>query len=378
MTSQLARQVRWLVALGAALVSWGCEAPPENPPPPAKVPVTSEVLEAAPFQARLRLLGVVAPAQRVELRTREAGRVRYAPRFAQGLRVGERVDKGELLFVLENDDIELQVAEAKLQAQGAAAELERARRGVEGGFLPEMDLKNREIQMSLAQERLANAEARRARLRHHAPAAGTLGLDSAIPPGAELSSGQLVARLAASGHLIVETWAAAKDLPSLDIGLAVECLLPVSGQLAGRGRLREVAREVDPAGTVQVIAVVDEDLGMPRPGEGVEIEVLLPLRQGVVTVPEQALLIEAGVSRGFVLAPKGSDYRAELRLVQTGQRSGDRLEIVYGMQAGDRVAVRGAEFLADGLLAVDAGSSDGKTPQGQEASQATGGQGSGR
>lgn len=343
-----------LVGLCIALALWGCDPPLEDPPPSAKVPVTSEVLETRPFQARLHLLGIVEPGQRVDLRTHEGGKIRYASRFSNGFRAGERVSKGETLFHLENDDIELLVAEAKLQSQGAAAELERARRGVEGGFLPEMDLKNRQIQMSLAEERLGNALSKQARLQHVAPTSGVLAVEAVVPPGVELQAGHLLASIAGSGQRVVETWAAASDLHDLETGLEVECRLPTSGQVIGRGHLRELAGEVDAAGTVRVVVAVEEDLGMPRPGEGVEVEVLLPARESILTVPEEALLIEAGVSRGFVLAPSGSNYKAELRMVQTGQRSDSRVEVIYGLQVGDRVAVRGAEFLADGSLAVEA------------------------
>lgn len=350
------RRLRRLLGLGCcvALVLTACQSPPEPPPPPAKVPVTTEVLEEGPFQARLRLLGTVEPSLRVDIRTRERGKIRYASRFAEGFRAGRSVEAGELLFVLENDDVELLAAEAELQARGAAAELERARRGVEGGFLPDMELKNREIQMSLAEERLGNARAKLARLRHHAPAGGTLAVDAVVAAGVELDAGHVVARLAASGRPVVEAWAAAGDLPYLAPDLEVECLQPATGNVVGRGRLRELAGEVDTMGTVRAVVVISEDFGMPRPGEGVEVDVLLPHRQSVLTVPEEALLVESGVSRGFVLSPSGSDYKAEMRVLQTGLRSGGRIEVIYGLQAGERIAVRGAEFLADGLLAVEA------------------------
>lgn len=352
--------LRW-IGLGvlSALLT-GCQPSPEPPPPPAKVPVSTEVLEAGPFQPRLRLLGTAQPAQRIEIRSLEAGKIRYARRFDDGLRTGQKVGAGELLFRLENEDIALRAAEAELEFRGAEAELERARRGVEGGFLPDMELKNREIQMGLAEERLRTARAKLQRLDHHAPTSGVLSVDAVVAPGVEMTAGQVVARLAADGQPVVEAWASAGDLRHLEPGLAVEVLMPAGRDVVGRGLLRELAGEVDASGTVRAVVVINEDLGMPRPGEGVELEVLLSLRDDVLTVPEEALLIESGISRGFALAPSGSDYKAEKRLVQTGLRSGRRVEVLYGFEAGERVAVRGAEFLADGLLAVEAVDAEGR------------------
>lgn len=340
--------------LSLALLCWACEPASELPPPAAKVPVTSEVLSPGSFQARLRLLGTVEPAQRLSVQTVEAGRIRYAPRFVDGFRSGARVQAGEHLFTLVNEDIALHLAEAELQSRAAEAELERARRGVEGGFLPDMELKDRQIQRELANERLRNAQAKKDRLRHNAPASGVLSLDAAVAAGVELPAGQPLASLAVAGQPIVETWAAASHLGSLELGLAVECSRPSSREVVGRGHIRELAHEVDAMGTVRVVVVVDEDIAMPRPGEGVEVEVLMPPRQGVLTVPEEALLIDSGVTRGFVLNPSGGEYKAERRLVTIGQRSGSRIEITYGLAEGERIAVRGAEFLGDGLLAVEA------------------------
>lgn len=349
------------IGLGVvSVLAMACQRSPEPPPPPAKVPVSTEVLEAGPFQARLRLLGTAQPSQRLEIRSLEAGKIRYVRRFAEGLRTGQEVKAGELLFRLENEDLALRAAEAELEARGAAAELERAKRGVEGGFLPDMELKNREIQMGLAEERLSTARTKLKRLDHHAPTGGVLSVDAVVAPGTEVTSGQVVARLAADGQPVVEAWASAGDLEYLEPGLAVEVMMPAGRDVVGRGFLRELAGEVDESGTVRAVVAIDEDLGMPRPGEGVELDVLLPQRDDVLTVPEEALLLESGVSRGFALAPSGSDYKAEKRLVQTGLRSGRRVEVIYGFEAGERIAVRGAEFLADGLLAVEAVDAEGR------------------
>lgn len=326
----------------------------EELPPPAKVPVTSEVLEEAPFQARLRLLGQVEPSSRLDLHARESGRLRYAPRFRSGLRTGERVRAGELLFEVDNEDVRLSLAEAKLSAQAAEAELERARRGVEGGFLAEVEVKRREVEMALARERLARAESRVDELRHGAPMGGVLEVDTVLAPGTEVAAQTFVARLTGDGAPVVEAWAAASDLERLTTDQNVECRAPGTGELLGRGTVREIGRGVDRMGTARLVAQIDEDFAMPAPGEGVELEVLMPARDAALTVPQEAVIVEGGASRAFVLETSGSDYKAQLRIVQLGLRHAGRLEVLGGLQAGERIAVRGAEFLADGLLATEA------------------------
>ena len=344
-------------AILPVLLFFGCRPPEHVAPEPAKVPVRSEVLEAGTFRPHLVLLGRIEPAARLEVRSPAAGRVAYPSRFAGGLRTGERVARGELLLTVTNDETQLQKAEAELAARLAEAELARARQGVEGGFLPAAQLKQREIDAELAAERLDAARRRSDRLRVLAPASGILRVDRVYAPGSEIARAETpLAELLAEGLPRVETWAAATDRERLRTGLPVDCLAPGSQRVVGRGTVTEVAREIDRAGTLRLVAEMTETStsGLPLPGEGVELRLLLDAKTEAVTVPQEALMVDGGVASVFVLEPSGAQYRARRRLVQAGSWSAGRVEILDGLKPGERVAVRGAEFLADGLLAAEA------------------------
>lgn len=358
---------RLMSILTVALLA-ACGQQAHQPSPPAKVPVRSEVVAITPFQARLTLLGRIEPAARLELRSPAAGRIRYPRRFAGGLRTGERVADGELLFEIDNDDVRLRLAEAELSQRLAETELERARRGVEGGFLPAAELKQREIDAELAAERLASARLREERLRFKAPAGGVLRVERVLAPGSEITAGDtLVAELAGEGMPRIDAWAAAADRDRLRAGLEVECALPGSGKVVGRGRLAEISRQVDRSGTLRLVVTLDEDPSrsaaeLPLPGEGVELELLLDPKAEAITVPQEALIVDGGVASVFVLEPEGAQYRARRRLVQAGSRSDGRVEVLDGLREGERVAVGGAEFLADGLPATEARTPDAEPP----------------
>ncbi|MEM7353361.1 MAG: efflux RND transporter periplasmic adaptor subunit, partial [Acidobacteriota bacterium] len=281
--------------------------------------------------------------------------IRYPARFASGLRTGETVRRGELLFEIENDDLRLELAEAELRSRLAETELNRARQGVEGGFLSQAELKQREIDAELATERLQSARRQNERLRHTAPRTGTLLVERTIPPGSEVLSSDLkVAELAGEGLPRIEAWATASDRERLRPGLAVRCLRPGGDRALGQGSVTEIASQIDRTGTLRLIVDATEDQGLPLPGEGLDLEVQLDAKDSALTVPWEAVIVDGGVSSVFVLDPSGSGYKARSRLVQTGSTAGGRIEILDGLQPGERVAVRGAEFLTDGLPAVEA------------------------
>lgn len=348
-----------LLVLGLPLAVLACSPPKDAPPPIAKVAVESEVVEALPFQASLRLLGRVEPSGRVALVAPVDGRPRYAPRFAAGLRTGETVRSGELLLTLENESLSLALVEAELALDGAAAELERAKRGVEGGFLPAAELKRTEIAFELARERLASAREQVARLELKAPASGVLRLDTVLPPGSEIQAGTVLAEIAAAGLPRVEAWATARDLERLEVGFEVECFAAGGRSVLGVGHVAELDRQLDPHGTARVVIRITDDRRLPPPGEGVELAVLLAARESALTLPHESLVIDGGSTHVFVLEPRGHDFVARQRLVVPGGQADERLEILDGLVASERVVVRGAELLADGVMVVDSSSAEG-------------------
>ena len=338
-----------LTSLLVLLPIIACRPPAPPAPKASPIPVTTELLEAGPFRASMTLLGVVEPSAVVELRTPAAGTLRYE---AGALATGRRVSAGQLLFRIESPELQLRRREAELQARSADNELERTRRGVEGGFLPEADLARREIEHELALERLAGAKEAVERLAVRAPISGRLKVDRPLLSGAEVDAQTVIVQIDSEGRPQIEAWATSGDLERLSTGLEIEARSS-SGQLVGRGRLSEIDARLDASGVARVVASIDEDIRMPAAGDGAELVVLLEAKTEVVSVPSRALIVDGSLLSVFVLEPQGRLFEARARPVVAGGRQGDRVEILEGLAAGERVAVDGADLLADGLPVKD-------------------------
>jgi multidrug efflux pump subunit AcrA (membrane-fusion protein) len=72
-----------------------------------------------------------------------------------------------------------------------------------------------------------------------------------------------------------------------------------------------------------------------------------------ILVPISAVFKEE--SGGQVAWIIGSDGKVSRRPVKTGVPSGGRIEIVEGLEPGDRIAVAGVPFLRDGMKVRDLG-----------------------
>jgi cobalt-zinc-cadmium efflux system membrane fusion protein len=339
--------MRFLAILSLLLLSLsGCSpAPADVPEEMPAAPVRVEALKWEPFQPTLALLGVVQPAGFAEVAIPVAGRLDYPGRFAGGLVTGAAVREGEVLARISSQDSAADLAEARLRVELTSSELARHQRAFDSGVEAAAVLASHKAEAALARSRLEAAQGRAGRLSLRSPVSGSLIVDHRIPSDSEVTPGTILARVAAGGSLKVEGRAAAADRGRLHPGLKVR--FAASGANTGEGVVREVSPIVDAGGTVALIVEVTDPEGLPAPGEGVELRVELDLRPQALTVPEESLVVSEGGSAVFVVDRK-MGHMARRRTIVTGARGGGRIEVVRGLDPGERLVVSGASLLEDG------------------------------
>ncbi|HEY5610290.1 MAG TPA: hypothetical protein VIL97_03715, partial [Thermoanaerobaculia bacterium] len=117
-----------LRALSCALAFTIACAPEETLQREAEaVPVRTEMVTPAPFQPSITLLGSVRPSETISIATVTGGTLSYPPRFRAGLRSGEDVRQGEVLAFVENESARYTLAEARLVAESAQHNFDRAK-----------------------------------------------------------------------------------------------------------------------------------------------------------------------------------------------------------------------------------------------------------
>jgi RND family efflux transporter MFP subunit len=284
---------------------------------------------------------VVQPAGFAEVAIPVAGRLDYPGRFAGGLVTGAAVREGEVLARISSQDSAADLAEARLRVELTSSELARHQRAFDSGVEAAAVLASYKAEAELARGRLEAAQGRAGRLALRSPVSGSLIVDHRIPPDSEVAPGTVLARVAAGGSLKVEGRAAAADRGRLHPGLQVR----FTG--GGAGVIREVSPVVEAGGTVPLLVGVTDPEGLPAPGEGVELQVELDPRPQALTVPEEALVVSEDGSAVFVVDRK-MGLVARRRVVETGARGGGRIEVVRGLDPGERLVVNGASLLEDG------------------------------
>jgi Cu(I)/Ag(I) efflux system membrane fusion protein len=126
--------------------------------------------------------------------------------------------------------------------------------------------------------------------------------------------------------------------PLVRMGQLARISLPYSGGRTYSARVSYIQPQVDPATrTLQV------RLELPNPGLALKPDMFVDVQfdvpqQRLLTVPAEAVL-DSGTAQ-TVFVDRGNGY-FEPRAVETGQHAGDRVEILKGLEAGERVVTSG-------------------------------------
>jgi membrane fusion protein, multidrug efflux system len=107
------------------------------------------------------------------------------------------------------------------------------------------------------------------------------------------------------------------------------------------GEVRRIALQADPATRLVEVEVEFPPAAGLIPGTLASVQVEVASRDETVTVPRGA------VRDGFVWAV-AEEGVARRRPVQVGLQARDRVEIVSGLEPGERVVVEGGALLSDG------------------------------
>lgn len=115
-----------------------------------------------------------------------------------------------------------------------------------------------------------------------------------------------------------------------------------------KGRVERMTGTLDPVTrTAQARVVIDDHEGLLRPGMFAQVGLVLPAEGEAIVVPRDAVLSDAG--RDFAFVHVDGPYWVR-RPVKVGALAGDLVEILEGLNEGDRIVTTGAFLLKSDVL----------------------------
>ncbi len=133
-----------------------------------------------------------------------------------------------------------------------------------------------------------------------------------------------------------------KDLERVKVGQEVKVKVPAFPESTFSGKVILVSSVVDPeTRTVKVRTEVPNSDDRLKPDMFANVEIITDVHRAAISIPQSAILNDGGKTVVFV--SDGSGYKK--RVVTAGIQSNDRVEIIEGLAAGDKVVVKGNYLL---------------------------------
>jgi membrane fusion protein (multidrug efflux system) len=264
---------------------------------------------------------------------------------------GDRVETGEPLAELENDEQKISFQRASTARDTLMRDFERARRLHEDGLVSDEEFETNRREAEDAQHAAALAELELSRTIIKSPFSGII-LTRHIDVGATVSDGTAVYDLADLEPLYADVNVPERHVVHLSPGQQVR-LTADARALVIPALIERIAPVVDPStGTVKVTLAVSGESSV-RPGAFVRVDIVTDTHGEALVVPRPALVAEG---RRWLLFRMDEGDRVKQLEVQLGYEEGDRVEILEVLEPagalvpGTPIVVAGAPALTDGAL----------------------------
>jgi HlyD family secretion protein len=275
---------------------------------------------------------------------------------AVNVEVGDRVRKGQALVQLSEDLLAADVASKRANLDQAQASLENAESAYRraqslsgSGALSQSDLDKLRAEELAARARVAVTKAELQgsdlRLRHTRVTAPDDGIISArsVNVGQVAQVGTEMLRLLRKGRVEWRAEIPESRIREIRVGQNVKLTTADGAQLDGK--VRAIAPTVESSTRASLVYVdIPSTGGAARPGMFARGEILLG-QSAAGMVPLSSVVTQDGYTYVFVVSDQQLVVR---RRVETGAVHGKQIELVGGVEPGERIVDKGAGFLKDG------------------------------
>lgn len=320
------------------------------------------------FESTLDLIGELRPLASVDVMSRISGRLKELKAER-----GDQVKKGQLLAIIDDEDLQQQIrrAEASIAVARAAVQredasrknleiqLERYRKLHEESLISTQDLEDLESQhrVAVAQLNLATAQVDQAeasvrelkiqqeQTRIYSPLDGFVGTRY-LDPGALVSPsvGILMVIDISRVKTVVPVIESAFRL--INVGQSARVTVEAYPGKSFSGKVTRISPFLNPETRSADIEIeIDNPSQQLKPGMFAKVSIEAGTPSSSLSVPRSALLTR-GNGKGVYLLDE--EFRTVFHEIQIGRIQGDFVEVLGGLEEGTEVVTSGAQKLNEG------------------------------
>jgi RND family efflux transporter MFP subunit len=343
----LAAVIGWWSFVG--LPSMIAEAIKSSPQPVQTI--SAEGAKNESWQPEIAAIGTLTASEGIDIAP-EAGGVVTEVLFDSGA----TVKKGDKLVQLDTSTDEAELKNLKVQLANAESELARKQKLADRGFAAKADFDNQRSARDQLLASIERTEAVIAQKSVYAPWDGKLGLRN-ISVGSFVAPGQKIVWLQKVDPIYVDFSISEEDYGRIADGQKVTARFSAwpDQSFAGTVQTTDAKMSVE-SRMITVRATFGNADGRLLPGMYANVMVEHGSPESVVTVPQTAITYSLYGDNVFVVVPakqpdpknKEEQLEIERRFVKVGSTRGGRVQVVEGLQAGDRVVTAGHNKIDQG------------------------------
>jgi membrane fusion protein (multidrug efflux system) len=256
---------------------------------------------------------------------------------------GDRVREGQVLLNLEKEELELQLEQSRVALDQVRTTFDRTKALHDRRMISQQEYENTRNQLENAQVQLREVQLRLEYADIRAPISGVV-MRRDVEVGDLVRSNQTVFAIADLEPLQARIRVPEKRMGQVQVDQEARITVDPVPDRIFRATVRMISPGVDPAsGTVKVtLDVPAEDV--LRPGMFATVRIITDSRKDALIIPKKALLLETDDDDCYVVR----DGKAVRQRIELGYTDGDRVQVLAGLDEGDRVITVGQEGLKEG------------------------------
>lgn len=312
--------------------------------PPNKSPrVRVATIQPEPLEDYLTLLGATEPETDVRVSSESAGTVVWV-----GVKEGDHVDETSVIARLDTTSSGARFDKAKAAKLLAAEKVRRRKELLEKGVLAqeEFDRIKTELARSDASLKEMQVGVRNGIVR--APIAGVVNVRH-IDRGEMVTEGSDIVEIVDLSRIRVTVKVSEMDIPHIRKNSPVSVRIDAIPGRIWEGTVEFVSFKADDTSkTFKVKILIDNTDGAVRAGMLARIRLLKQSIDNAIMVPLFSVISQGG-ERLVYVEEKGV---AHMRIIQTGIIENDRLQVIGGLNPGEKLIVSGHTMIEDGMEVV--------------------------
>lgn len=340
----MVRPDKTLAVLLAALALAACtEAPPERVVD-LVVPVTVQAVGTGTIESVVDSTGSLRPVREAEFIAEVRGNLFYERLAAGRPEEGARVREGEPVARIESEEyvVGVRMESRQKAVENAMRQLEETQALQEAGLALESDVETVRKNLIDAESDLANSHIQLQKMSIVAPISGFLTELSNVTESTLVQQNDVIGKIVDYTQVLVDLNIPNSRIGEVRIGLPVRVVNFAFPDRTFEGRITIIDPALDATTrTFRVQATIRNPGLRLRPGMFVKAEIITEVRENVLVIARQLVLTRENRDVVFVEV----EGRAEMRTIETGLEDHGRIEILEGLQEGERLITSNYETL---------------------------------